>query len=196
MDKELFNPQSSSVSSSRIIYTPSTFARTSLLHLQEVGSLQAVHPHVSQRSDLVSFLCFVVLSGECELSYEGQTYQLSEGDCVFKHADRLETTKELEDRTKIFYCDPMASWQKPKVEKNHEFIRYIIPKGKSMAFLTEEKVILLMNHINSIRRESLGGCSPWQVASEDEDMRVLMNLLNMKEIESDNVLLTPDLLDD
>ena len=71
MDKELFNPQSSSVSSSRIIYTPSTFARTSLLHLQEVGSLQAVHPHVSQRSDLVSFLCFVVLSGEGKLSSNG-----------------------------------------------------------------------------------------------------------------------------
>lgn len=50
--QELFNPQSSYVSSSRIIYTPSTFARTSLLHLQEVGSLQAVHPHISQRSDL------------------------------------------------------------------------------------------------------------------------------------------------
>ena len=46
---ELFNPQSSSVSSSRILYTPSTFARTSLLHLQEVGSLRATHPHVSQR---------------------------------------------------------------------------------------------------------------------------------------------------
>ena len=54
IDQELFNPQSSYVSSSRIIYTPSTFARTSLLHLQEVGSLQAVHPHISQRSDLVS----------------------------------------------------------------------------------------------------------------------------------------------
>ena len=83
MDQELFNPQSSSVSSSRIIYTPSTFARTSLLHLQEVGSLQAVHPHVSQREDLVSFLCFIVLSGEGELSYEEQTYQLGQGDCVF-----------------------------------------------------------------------------------------------------------------
>ena len=77
MDQELFNPQSSSVSSSRIIYTPSTFARTSLLHLQEVGSLQAVHPHISQRENLVSFLCFIVLSGEGELSYEGQTYQLT-----------------------------------------------------------------------------------------------------------------------
>ena len=77
MEQELFNPQSSSVSSSRIIYTPSTFARTSLLHLQEVGSLQAVHPHVSQRED------FIVLSGEGVLSYEGQTYQLDQGDCVF-----------------------------------------------------------------------------------------------------------------
>ena len=42
MDQELFNPQSSSVISSRILYTPSAFARTSLLHLQEVGSLQAI----------------------------------------------------------------------------------------------------------------------------------------------------------
>ena len=83
MNQELFNPQSSYVSSSRIIYTPSTFARTSLLHLQEVGSLQAVHPHVSQRENLVSFLCLIVLSGEGELSYEGQTYQLHAGDCVF-----------------------------------------------------------------------------------------------------------------
>ena len=76
MDQELFNPQSSSVSSSRIIYTPSTFARTSLLHLQEVGSLQAVHPHVSKRSNLVSFLCFIVLSGEGELRYEGEEFKL------------------------------------------------------------------------------------------------------------------------
>ena len=59
---ELFNPQSSSVQSSRILYTPSTFARTSLLHLQEVGLLQAIHPHTSTRTDLVSFLCFVVLA--------------------------------------------------------------------------------------------------------------------------------------
>lgn len=73
MDQELFNPQSSSVSSSRIIYTPSTFARTSLLHLQEVGSLQAVHPHVSQREDLVSFLCFIVLSGKTVLGWNPQS---------------------------------------------------------------------------------------------------------------------------
>ena len=83
IDQELFNPQSSSVTSSRILYTPSTFARTSLLHLQEVGSLQAIHPHTSTRTNLTSFLCFVVLSGNGTLTYEGTTYELSAGDCVF-----------------------------------------------------------------------------------------------------------------
>ena len=52
MEQELFNPQSSSVSSSRIIYTLSTFARTSLLHLQEIGSLLVI----PKRAGLVSFL--------------------------------------------------------------------------------------------------------------------------------------------
>ena len=80
---ELFNPQSSSVRSSRILYTPSSFARTSLLHLQEVGSLQATHSHTSIRTDLVSFLCFVVLSGKGSLKYEGVDYELEVGDCVF-----------------------------------------------------------------------------------------------------------------
>ena len=104
MDQELFNPQSSSVSSSRIIYTPSTFARTSLLHLQEVGSLHAVHPHVSQRSDLVSFLCFVVLSGEGELSYEGQTYQLSEGDCVFINCRKAYSHSTSDNLWSLQWC--------------------------------------------------------------------------------------------
>ena len=40
MELELFTPQSFSVSSSRILYTPSTFAITSMLHLQEACSLQ------------------------------------------------------------------------------------------------------------------------------------------------------------
>lgn len=54
MKQELFDPQAFAESSSRIIYTPSTFARKSLFHLQEAGSFQAVYPHTSKRSDLVS----------------------------------------------------------------------------------------------------------------------------------------------
>ena len=47
------------------------------------NSWEAIHQHTSTRTNLTSFLCFVVLSGEGTLSYEEQTYQLGEGDCVF-----------------------------------------------------------------------------------------------------------------
>lgn len=71
------------VDSTRILYTPSTFAKSSLLHLQEAGELQAKMPHTNQRSNLASYLFFIVLRGEGTLTYEGSAHSLREGDCVF-----------------------------------------------------------------------------------------------------------------
>lgn len=82
MENNLFT-QSNSVSSNRIIYTPSTFARSSLIHLQETGTLQALYPHKSERSGLTSCLFFTVLSGDGRLTYDGEIYTLHSGDCVF-----------------------------------------------------------------------------------------------------------------
>lgn len=82
--EELFsNNKSSTVTSNRILYTPSTFARTSLLHLQEIGELEARRAHTSSRSGLQSFLFFTVVSGEGSLTYSGKEYKLGAGDCVF-----------------------------------------------------------------------------------------------------------------
>lgn len=82
MQSNLFT-SSPSVQSSRILYTPSPFARSSLLHLQEVGSLTAIRPHTSKREKLQSYLCFMVEDGEGELVYEGKKYELKTGDVVF-----------------------------------------------------------------------------------------------------------------
>ena len=82
MHSNLFT-SSPSVQSSRILYTPSPFARSSLLHLQEVGSLSAIRPHTSKREKLQSYLCFMVEDGEGELVYEGKKYELKTGDVVF-----------------------------------------------------------------------------------------------------------------
>lgn len=82
MQSNLFT-SSPSVQSSRILYTPSPFARSSLLHLQEVGSLTAIKPHTSKREKLQSYLCFMVEDGEGELVYEGKKYELKAGDVVF-----------------------------------------------------------------------------------------------------------------
>lgn len=71
------------VDSQRILYTPSAFARSCLMHLQEVGTLRALSPHTSQRSDLASYLFFVVVDGEGTLTYDGVSHPLSKGSCVF-----------------------------------------------------------------------------------------------------------------
>ena len=81
MDNSLF--QGKLVTSRRIIYTPSDFARTNLIHLQEIGSLQALRPHTSQRENLSSYLVFLVLEGSGTLSYQNRSFPLSKGDCVF-----------------------------------------------------------------------------------------------------------------
>lgn len=75
----------------------------------------------------------------------------------FSNPDALETSCTVpgERRTNIFYCKPMASWQKPHVENNHHNLRAIFPKGKSMAHVTQEKATLAMSHLNSKLRQGL-----------------------------------------
>ena len=45
--------------------------------------------------------------------------------------------------------------RKGQIEKDHEYIRYVLPSGTSFDGLTQEKVDLLMNHINNTA-EKLG----------------------------------------
>lgn len=63
----------------------------------------------------------------------------------------------------VFYCEPYSSWQKGGIERNHEFIRYIIPKGISFDKLTSVNVIDMMNNINNVTRKSLNYNSPYSL---------------------------------
>lgn len=119
---------------------------------------------------------------------------LTDNGSEFKKVDELELTEELEYRTSIYYCDPMASWQKGCIEKNHEFIRYAIPKKRSLNPYTQEDITLLMNHINSVKRPGLGNKCPYELVDEEEtDFLELMKLLKMHLIPPDEVHLMPDL---
>lgn len=83
MEKLFTNNETAIVSSDRVLYTTSSFARSSLLHLQEIGELKACKPHTSSRYNLQSFLFFIVLDGKGELKYKGKKYTLRSGSCVF-----------------------------------------------------------------------------------------------------------------
>ena len=95
--------------------------------------------------------------------------------------------------THLFFCDPHASCQKGMIEKNHEFIRYILPKGSSFKNINQEDCNLIMNNINSLCRDSLNGKSPYEAMLFLCDEYILKKL-GCHFIKSDEVNLTYDLL--
>ena len=105
----------------------------------------------------------------------------------------LEFNNEGVGRTRIFYCNPRASYQKGMIEKNHEFIRYILPKGSSFKTITQEDCNLFANNINSLCRDSLNGKSPYEAMLFLCDESIL-EVLNCSYIKPDEVILNDSLL--
>lgn len=118
---------------------------------------------------------------------------LTDNGPEFKDPWSIEKAQNGKYRTKVFYCDPYASNQKGRLEKNHEFIRYVIPKGRTMQNLTQEDIRKLTCHINSISRDSLNGKTPFDLAELLINKKVL-HLLGLQKVSPDNVLLKPALL--
>ena len=80
-----------------------------------------------------------------------------------------------------------------EIEKNHEYIRYVIPKGESLDRYTQADAIKLMNHINSEARDSLNGCTPYELSLRLVN-RSLHRVVKLREIPADQVTLKPSLL--
>ena len=98
-----------------------------------------------------------------------------------------------EQAVHLFYCDPACSWQKGSIEKNHQFIRYILPKGTSFASLSQDDCYLIASHINSTPRLALNNHSPYEsiflfLGKNNIDK------LNIKKIDYDDIDLSYRLL--
>ena len=87
----------------------------------------------------------------------------------------------------------MHSGQKGGLEQAHTMLRMVLPKGTSFEFLTQWNVNLIVNHINSTPRESLGGRTPYSVVLETLGEEVL-NAFQLRPIAPDEVNLTPKLI--
>lgn len=93
----------------------------------------------------------------------------------------------------VFFCNPNCSWQKGAIEKNHEYIRYVLPKGTSFAGLSQDDCFLLASHINSIPRVSLNNSSPYK-ASYIFLGKNNLDKFQLTEIDFDSVNCSPSLL--
>ena len=88
---------------------------------------------------------------------------LADNGSEFSDPKKIEFDRDGNRRTILFYCDPNASFQKGSAERNHEFIRCFIPKGVDIGLYNQADITLMMNHINSYARESLGDKCPYEV---------------------------------
>lgn len=118
---------------------------------------------------------------------------LTDNGIEFSLLDEIENDENGELITKVFFCDPYKSSQKGSCERNHEFIRYVLPKGVSFDNLKQKDVDLIFSHINSTPRNSLGFKTPFELFKTAFGIEVL-TILNINEINKDDVHLKAELI--
>ena len=118
---------------------------------------------------------------------------IADNGSEFSNPTAIEFAPDGSRRTRLFYCDPMSPYQKPRVEQNHSLIRRILPKGSSFDSLTQPDIDLILSHVNSAKRLALNGKSPFDAFSLLYGEHIL-NLFPYKRIDPKNIILLPSLL--
>jgi IS30 family transposase len=119
---------------------------------------------------------------------------LTDRGVEFEKCDLFESNKSTGTaRSRIFYCDPQQSSQKPHVENNHNYVRDIIPNKYPLDGLRQADLDLAFSHINSTPRLSLNDRTPYEMFTFMYGERAA-ELLNISKIERDDVTLKSSLL--
>jgi len=117
---------------------------------------------------------------------------LCDNGAEFSAPSRIEADKNGVVRTKLFYTDPGAPYQKGACENNHSLVRRVIKSGTSLKPYSQEDINLLMNHINSYTRKKLNQRSAFDVFSFLHNTS-LLDLLGIVKIDPDDVTLNTSL---
>ena len=118
---------------------------------------------------------------------------LTDNGGEFSNVYAIENNENGIQETKLFFCDPFQSSQKPYVEKNHTVLRDYIPKGTSLDDYTQDTIDLILSHMNSIARKSLNGKTPYEMFTFIFGTQ-LTDLLNIQKIKPENVIQSPVLI--
>lgn len=113
---------------------------------------------------------------------------LADNGSEFSNPEALERDFQGSRRTNVFYCNPSAPYEKGSAERNHELIRYIFPKGESFDGYVQSDTNLMMDHINSYNRKSLGDKCPYDMFEFLYGSEIL-GLLGYRKVSSNDVTL-------
>ncbi|GHU45085.1 transposase [Clostridia bacterium] len=118
---------------------------------------------------------------------------LTDNGGEFANVSAIELDSDGKTESSLYFCDPYQSSQKPRVEKNHTLFRDIVPKGESFDHFTQETVNLIFSHVNSVKRKSLNGKTPFEMFSFVYSEHI-SSILGMKQVPADEVIQSPKLL--
>jgi IS30 family transposase len=88
---------------------------------------------------------------------------LTDNGGEFSDIFAIENNLSGQKETCLFFCDPYNFCQKSKIEKNHTLFRDIVPQGHSFDNFNQSTVDLIFSHINSVKRKSLNGKTPYEM---------------------------------
>ncbi len=118
---------------------------------------------------------------------------LTDNGSEFSNPRALEYAPDGTPRSRLFYCDPCASWQKGRVERNHEFLRMILPKGTAFDALTQADINTVLSHVNSYSRPALNDKAPFDLFAFTYGVDLLTQL-GLQRIPANRIVLKPALL--
>lgn len=90
---------------------------------------------------------------------------------------------------RTFFTTPYRSTDKAECERNHEFIRYVYPKGKSLNHITQEDLNDVFSNINSYVREGKGNKTPYDLVKQRFG-QAFLDIIGIRRIPNKKVKLT------
>lgn len=155
------------------------------------------HQQKTSQDMLEGILLLESILGEQMFNEEVMVLKTDRGS-EFILAEQAEIRNDGTRRTRLFYCDPMASWQKGSLENIHLLIRDICPKETDLYALgldSQEKANRISSHINSYSRKKLNNKTSFSVLKFfNKEMADKLIDQGLTEIPPDQVILKPYLL--
>ena len=141
---------------------------------------------------MVGFLLDFNRSSEVSKTFDSLRKKFSDNNLDFDSIMPVVLTDNGSELS-LFFCDPMRSDQKGRIEKNHTLFRDICPKGISFDNFSQENINLIFSHVNSISRASLNGKTPYEIFEFTYGKKIT-SLLGIKPIPAREVIQSPMLI--
>lgn len=155
------------------------------------------HTEKTAQEMLNGVLLLEKILGEELFSKEVEVLKTDRGS-EFTLANETETRNDGTLRTRIFYCDSMASYQKGSLENIHHLVRDICPKNydlHSLGLDSQEKANRISININSYPKEKLKGKTAFQLVQfYSEELANKLFTYGLKPIKPEQVVLKPSVL--